>query len=122
MLPVGGEDLNKIQGDIALTVAGPSESPVLLLGDKEPRPPHEGEVIYKDDISAICRRWIWREADRTKLTPGTKNCILVIEGLPPISYKEVETATKELAESVQKFCGGKIVYDVLNVNSPTIEI
>lgn len=122
MLPVGGEDLDKIRGDIVLTLAGSSESPVLLLGDKEPRPPHQGEVIYKDEISAICRRWNWREADRTKLTGETKNCILVIEGLPPVAKEEIKSAAEELVGLVQKFCGGEIISRVLNRNDPEVEI
>ena len=53
MVPVGGEDIDKIEGDVVLTFAEPNEPTVLLLGDKEPRPPHAGEVIYKDNVSAI---------------------------------------------------------------------
>jgi len=121
MLPAGGEDLDKTKGDILLTFAGANEVPVLLLGEKEPRPPHEGEVIYKDEISAICRRWNWREADRTKLTEETKNCILVIEGLPPITKEEVENAAKELSELVQKSCGGNVTYVLLDENKSEIE-
>src|SRR3989338_2135618 len=114
MVPVGGEDADKIQGDVILTFAEPNEPAVLLLGDKEPRPPHAGEVIYKDDISAICRRWNWREADRTKFTEETKNCFLVIEGLMPVAKQGIEDATKELKELVQKFCGGSITYQILD--------
>lgn len=114
MVPVGGEDIDKIQGDVVLTFAEPNEPAVLLLGDKEPRPPHAGEVIYKDNISAICRRWNWREADRTKFTEETKNCFLVIEGLLPVTKEEIEEATKELKELVQKFCGGNITYQIVD--------
>lgn len=122
MLPVGGEDLDKIQGDILLTFAGSSEIPVLLLGDKEPRAPNEGEVIYKDDNSAICRRWNWREAERTKLTEETKNCILVIEGLLPVTKEEIENATKELQHLLQKYCGGNITYGILDKNRHEAEL
>ncbi|MBI2658552.1 hypothetical protein HYX05_00420 [Candidatus Woesearchaeota archaeon] len=114
MLPVGGEDIDKMRGDVILTFAGTNEVPVLLLGDKEPRPPHAGEVIYKDAISTICRRWNWREADRTKLTGETKNCVLVIEGLPPVTREEIENATKELKELIQEFCSGNVVYSILD--------
>ena len=113
MLPLGGEDIDKIEGDITLTCEEKNEKPVLLLVDKESRPPHKGEVIYKDSVSAICRRWNWREADRTKLTPETKNCILVIEGLTPITKEEVETATKELKNLVQKLCGGNVTHALM---------
>src|SRR3989344_6528905 len=114
MVPVGGEDIDELQGDVILTFAEPNEPVVLLLGDKEPRPPHAGEVIYKDNISAICRRWNWREADRTKLTEETKNCFLVIEGLLPVTKQGIEDATKELQDLVQKFCGGDITYQILD--------
>lgn len=122
MLPAGGEDLDKMKGGILLTFAGPDEPPVLLLGEKEPRPPHEGEVIYKDELSTICRRWNWREADRTKLTEETKNCILVIEGLPPATREEVENATKELSELIQKFCGGNVTYTLLDESRQETEL
>ena len=121
MLPLGGEDLDKVQGDIKLTIAGANESAVLLLGDKDARHPHEGEVIYKDDISAICRRFNWREADRTKLTKETKNVILVAEGLLPTTKEDIEKITNELKQFVQKYCGGKIQLFILNKANPQVE-
>ncbi|VVB98048.1 B3/4 domain protein [uncultured archaeon] len=121
MLPLGGEDLDRMQGDVVLGFAGPSEAPALLLGDKEPHPPRNGEVIYKDGISTICRRWNWREADRTKLTENTRNAILVLEGLPPVTKAEIETATRELDELVRKYCGGSTVCAVLDEEKMEIE-
>lgn len=121
MVPVGGEDNDKIEGDITLTFAGSDEAPVLLLGDKDARPPHAGEVIYKDSVSAICRRWNWREADRTKLTEETKNCILVMEGLLPVAKKEIEIAANELKGFIQKFCGGNISVYILEKSKSEIE-
>src|SRR5262245_40940907 len=71
VVPAGGEDLDAIVGDVRLTLAGTDEPPVRLLGEAEERPPRPGEVIYTDDVGAICRRWNWKEADRTKLTERT---------------------------------------------------
>jgi len=122
MLPAGGEDLDKIKGDIVLAFAGPDEEPILLLGDKEPRPPHPGEVIYKDGISTICRRWNWREAERAKLTEGTKNCILVLEGLVPVTKEEIEAAAAELKELVEKHCGGRVEHMLLDGNKNETEL
>ncbi len=120
LLPVGGEDTSKISGDLILSFAGPDEPKVLLLGDMDARSPHPGEVIYKDDISAVCRRWNWREADRTKLTSDTKNCILVIEGLPPVTRKEVENAVLDLKNLVNRYCGGNVSYFILDENKSEI--
>ncbi len=119
LLPAGGEDLKKVKGNIYLTFAKNNEPAVLLLGEKEPRQPQEGEVIYKDDISSICRRWNWREADRTKLTEETKNCILVVEGIS--SREEVKKATNELKILVEKHCKGKLILNILDKNNREIE-
>lgn len=96
MLPVGGEDLDACKGDIKLCFAGENEPPVKLLGDEKEESPIKGEVIYKDSVSAICRRWNWREADRTKLTDTTKNCILVIESLLPDGKDIIQKALREI--------------------------
>lgn len=122
MVPVGGEDLDTTHGDIVLAIASDHESPALLLGDKEPRTPHVGEVMYKDDVSAICRRWNWREADRTKLTESTKNAILVIEALPPVNREVLTSATRELNSLVREFCGATAMEYILDAEHPTIEL
>jgi DNA/RNA-binding domain of Phe-tRNA-synthetase-like protein len=117
-LPVGGENLDALHGDILLTIASDHEAPVTLLGEKEARPPYPGEVIYKDDVGAICRRWNWKEAERSKLTESTKNLFLVIETLPPVPQAVLQQATTELATLVQTYCGGKVKSVFLYSASP----
>ena len=120
LLPAGGEDLDAIEGDIVLTRASAAEPPVKLLGESEERAPKPGEVIYKDDRSAICRRWNWKEADRTKLTEGTRNAILVLEGVPPISPEELEAAARELESLVLRHCGGDARVMILDRQRPEV--
>lgn len=121
-MPVGGEDVDRIIGDLSLTFATDNEKPVQLLGDHEPDAPAEGEVFYKDDDSAVCRRWNWREADRTKLTEETKNAILVIEGISPLTDSDVEKAVAELKELVSKYCGGTVETYIIDQNNREIEL
>jgi DNA/RNA-binding domain of Phe-tRNA-synthetase-like protein len=116
IVPAGGEDLDKMVGDLKLTIATDKEAPVKLLGEPEERPPYPNEVIYKDEVGTICRRWNWKEADRTKLTESTKNAVLVIEGIPPVNQPVVEAAIKQLATMVQKYCGGNITAHILNIS------
>jgi DNA/RNA-binding domain of Phe-tRNA-synthetase-like protein len=122
LVPVGGEDLDTLQGDVLLTLAGENELPVTLLGEKEARPPYPGEVIYKDNLGAICRRWNWKEADRSKLTESTKNLFLVIETLPPVGQEVLEQATNDLAGLVQTYCGGKVTSVFLNNTSSETQL
>jgi DNA/RNA-binding domain of Phe-tRNA-synthetase-like protein len=118
MIPAGGEDLDAVRGDISLAVAGADEPPVRLLGDAEARSPHPGEVIYRDDVSAICRRLNWREADRTKLTAATRDAVLVLEALPPITGTELRAAGEDLAGLIGEFCGGEIRFEILDALHP----
>lgn len=118
LVPVGGEDLGRVQGDVLLTVATGQEAPVHLLGEPEARPPKPGEVIYKDDLGTLCRRWNWKEAERTKLTAETRNAFLVIEGLPPVGRGLVERAAEELGRLVREHCGGQVTVSLIDRDHP----
>ena len=122
ILPVGGEDLDKIVGDVLLTWASNDEPAVFLLGEKEARAPRAGEIIYKDEVGAICRRWNWKEADRTKLTQETQNAFLVSEALPPVPRDTVETAIRELADLVKQHCGGTVSTAFLDKDNREIKL
>ncbi len=118
LVPVGGEDLDRVQGDVLLTVATDQEAPVHLLGEPEARPPKPGEVIYKDDLGTLCRRWNWKEAERTKLTAETRNAFLVIEGLPPVGRDLVGRAAEELGRLVREHCGGQVTVSLIDRDHP----
>ena len=122
LVPAGGEDLDRIEGDIRLTIAAADEPAIFLLGEIEARAPKPGEVIYRDDAGAICRRWNWKEADRTKLTAATRNAVLVIEGLPPVGRDLVARAAEELAALIRTHCGGRIATALLDRGSPQVPL
>ena len=121
MVPAGGDDIDHVDGDIILTIADGSES-FRPLGSEESESPKEGEVIYKDDKEVLCRRWNWRECDKSKMTEDTKDITLVIEGLPPVTKEEIETITKELSELIQKYCEGELKTFILDKNVSEIEL
>lgn len=112
VLPVGGENSDAIQGDLQLAIADGSEEFIVLNGS-ESESPESNEVVYKDDQGIICRRWNWREADRTKLTKEITNAVIVIDTVPPIERATVESAAQELAELIHKYCGGEVRTEIL---------
>jgi len=120
MLPAGGDDLDKINGDICLTIAQGSEQ-FTMLGGKESETVEAGEVIYRDDKEVLCRRWNWRECDKSKMAETTKNVCIVLEGLSNTSEKELKIALEELQQDVQKVCGGKSEMYVLNKENSFVE-
>jgi lysyl-tRNA synthetase class 2 len=84
------------------------------LNSEETTHPHEGEVVYADDKEVLCRRWNWRESDKSKMTEEIKHAVLVVEGLPPASKEEVETAAQELKGLIERHCGGEASVHLLN--------
>jgi DNA/RNA-binding domain of Phe-tRNA-synthetase-like protein len=118
LVPAGGEDLDRIQGDVELTFAGEEEAPVRMLGEAEEHAPKPGEVIYKDRTGAICRRWNWKEAERTKFSEDSTNGFLVIEGLPPVDKVVVEKAIDNLSALVDRYCGGKVASAIIDISNP----
>jgi len=121
-VPVGGEDLGAVAGDVALRFAGDAEPAVRLLGEPEPRPPKPGEVIYADDVGALCRRWNWKEADRTRLTEATTDAFLVVEALPPVGRAELDAALADLAALVREHCGATVRTAVLEPGSASVDL
>lgn len=119
IVPVGGEDLAKVVGDITLKRATGTE-PFIRLGGTGNEPPEPGEVIYADAVGALCRRWNWREADRTKLTAETTTAVLVIETIPPMTLAMLQQATDELAALVQQWCQANTQTHILSKLDQTV--
>ena len=113
VVPAGGEDLDKCEGAIYLTYANGNEEFVELCGEDND-PPNQDEIVYKDDRGVICRKFNWKEADRTKLDITTKNAVLVFECIKPVTKKEIENALEETRKLVLKYCGGKVETYILN--------
>jgi lysyl-tRNA synthetase class 2 len=116
MIPAGGDDIDKVEGDIMLALAQGNE-PFIELNSREVKFPKPGEVVYKDNKEVLCRRWNWRECDKTKMTEETQNAALVVEGLPPFTKGDMKQIIEELAALIQKYCGGAARYFILNNNN-----
>ncbi len=120
-IPLGGDDIDKVDGNILLKFAEGNEI-FRALNSEEIKNPKQGEVVYIDDKEVLCRRWNWRECNKTKMTEETRNVMLVAEGLQPFTREDIEQITNELAMVIQKFCGGKTTTYILNKTNSGVEI
>ncbi|NIM90470.1 MAG: hypothetical protein GTO17_05925 [Candidatus Aminicenantes bacterium] len=121
LVPVGGDDTAKVEGDIRLTFARGDES-FTPLNSEETETPREGEVVYADSKEVLCRRWNWRECDKTKMTEDTEEVLLVVEGLPPVTKEEVQKIIEELSTLISEYCSGKTRTFILDVAGREAEI
>lgn len=122
VLPIGGYDLEKIEGMITLKVSKGGEN-FLPLGSSEFEETKEGEVIYADDKKVLTRKWNYRDCENAKITEEGKNIVLVIDAASKDIPKEsVEKTLKDLSEMVGKFCGGEILTKIITKNDSEWEI
>ena len=121
MIPVGGDDLAKVDGDIRLKFARGDEI-FIPLNSQEEQSAKPGEVVYVDEREVLCRRWNWRECDKTKMTEATKDVVLVSEGLPPFTQGEIQEIVEDLSGLVKNYCGGETETAILNQTRRELEI
>ncbi|MGW3649106.1 B3/B4 domain-containing protein [Streptomyces sp. NPDC000878] len=108
LIPVGGEDLDRIQGGMRLVRATGTEDFVTVAGGEEVvEHPDAGEVVWCDEAGVTCRRWNWRQGPRTRLTEETTSAIFLLECMaPPMTVAEANAVGAELAELLEKFSPG----------------
>ena len=102
VVPLGGEDADRLQGALRLTVATGGE-PFDPRGDgSELDQAATGEVVWRDDVGVTCRRWNWRQGRRTQLTEETARAFFVFDRLDGLSLEELHEAAGELADLLRE--------------------
>ncbi|MFF8409270.1 B3/B4 domain-containing protein [Streptomyces omiyaensis] len=107
LIPVGGEDLHRIQGGMRLVRATGEEDFVTVSGGEESvEHPEPGEIVWCDERGVTCRRWNWRQGPRTRIDDDTTDALFLLESLAPMSPAELLAAGRELAEALLKVSPG----------------
>lgn len=109
---VGGLHLGKAKGgEVFFPLGAETDAPAL-----------PEEIIYYDEEGAVCRCLNWREAQRTMLTEGTKDAVLVIEAINEEQAARAQAAMKELQSLVEEYFGVKGYITHLTAENPRLEI
>ena len=119
LVPTGGHALDDVTQDISLRHATGKEE-FIALGSDQIEHPIPGEIIFAEGNTVLTRRWSWRQANHTLTLPTTRSVEFNIDGLPPVPEDEVEKMCKELIGLITKFCGGKIRYEILSRDNPSM--
>jgi DNA/RNA-binding domain of Phe-tRNA-synthetase-like protein len=119
LLPAGGHAIDLLNGDIELRFATGDED-FVAFGSDELEHPLPGEVVFVEGKTVLTRRWTWRQGNHTLTLPETTAIEFNVDGLPPVTRAEVEEASAEVAELIQRFCGGTCRVDYLSAENPRI--
>ncbi len=122
MAPCGGDDLQSIlPGDICLGFAQGDETFAPLFKPAAFDNPIPGEVIYytPQTKKVMCRRWTWRNADFSKITPETNAVAINIDIMtPPFNEADLDSALAEMAQLLEQYCGARTTCHKLTADTP----
>jgi DNA/RNA-binding domain of Phe-tRNA-synthetase-like protein len=124
LAPAGGHAIDVLTQDIALRPATGQEifMPFGEEPDKAPEHPNPGEIIFVEGNTVLTRRWVWRQSNHTLTLPTTTAIELNIDGLPPVSAAAVEQICLEAMELIQRFCGGRLWFELITPQNPRIRL
>jgi len=102
VLPVGGEDLDKVVSDPTLRFArGDEPFDTVRSGEPVVDSPAPGEVVWLDRKGVTCRGWNWRQGMRTRLTEATRHAYFVLDRLEPHGLTDLSAAGEELVQLIR---------------------
>jgi DNA/RNA-binding domain of Phe-tRNA-synthetase-like protein len=103
VLPVGGEDRDRVESDVVLKEAAGTEPFIARINHEEVTTyPEPGEIIWADRAGVTCRAWNWRQGHRTMLTEATRNAYFVFDRLAPLPMADLRRAEAELTRILRE--------------------
>ncbi len=102
-LPIGGEDADAYAGTPRLVVAqGDEIFDTAQNGEPKIEMIDPGEVIWRDDHGATCRRWNWRQGVRTRITDDSTAMWFILERLEPMPIPALLQAGDDLIAGLKR--------------------
>ena len=102
-LPIGGEDADAYAGTPRLVVAQGGETfDTAQNGEAKTEMIDPGEIIWRDDHGATCRRWNWRQGIRTRITDESADMWFILERLDPMPIATLLEAGDDLIDGLKR--------------------
>ncbi len=120
LVPMGGHDLDTVEGNIHLRFAGGGE-PFTSMGGTETATVPKGELVYCDDREVLTRNWVWRQCEKDKATEKTKNIFIPIDVLAEVGKERTDEIILELSQLIPGYLGGTLFSAVLTREKPFAE-
>ena len=121
LVPMGGHDLDTLQGDLSLQFAEGGE-PFTPMGGGETVLVPKGELVYRDEQEVLTRNWVWRQCEKDKATEKTTSIFIPIDVLGEIGPVVAEEIIRELTRAIPVFLGGAVFSTLLNRDRRLVDI
>jgi DNA/RNA-binding domain of Phe-tRNA-synthetase-like protein len=87
-VPLRGEDLTRATGD--------EQFDTVAAGGSVLERPGPGEVVWCDDAGVTCRRWNWRQGQRTQQRDDTTAALFILDALAPMTDEDLHATADDL--------------------------
>jgi len=106
-LPMAAYDLAYVSTPIELRFARNGDKH-RGIGQAESESVPTGELVYADQRIVICRSFNYRDADDTKVTTGTKDLVVFVDGSDAVTTEELGDALRAVTARIVEFNGGSL--------------
>jgi DNA/RNA-binding domain of Phe-tRNA-synthetase-like protein len=120
VVPVGGFDLDNVDGDFVLRPTRAGE-PFLGLDSAEPMPVEADEVAYADNSAIHTRHFVWRQAKTSLIDADTQRVVLVAEVLPTLDARIVDLVAVDFTNGLKHFAVDPVVR-IIDAATPTLAL
>lgn len=121
LVPMGAHDLESATGDIAVRFSRQGDR-FTPFGEQVEEQLEAGELIYSVGEEVKTRRWIWRQSERGKVTPESRNIFFPIDGFKDRNLAAVLGARDELASVLQAVFGCQVQVGMVDSDKREFEI
>ncbi|MFH1179571.1 MAG: phenylalanine--tRNA ligase beta subunit-related protein [Candidatus Bathyarchaeota archaeon] len=105
-VPIASFDSDLLEGELLMREAEAGEEFLGIAMDK-PITLSGGEAVIEDERRLVAI-YPYRDADHSKVTPKTKNVLMLMCGAPGISLEKLNSSAVEAKKILPLFCGGTV--------------
>jgi DNA/RNA-binding domain of Phe-tRNA-synthetase-like protein len=120
-IPMGGHDLDTLEGDIRLGYTAGNE-PFQAMFSDEVEQVASGEVAYLDGAEVLTRHWVWRQSHKDRMRPESRNVFVPVDGLREAGEGVVRAALQEAERGLATIFGAGTRSGLLTAASPVMEL
>ena len=121
LVPMGGHAIAPLEGDIFLGLADGTEA-FHPMDSEEAEIVGKGEVVYKDAVEVLTRRWVWRQCEKDKVTEETRLVFVPIDVMAGLPGDLPEKVMADMEDRLRQNGNGRIIHrDVLTREKQSTE-
>lgn len=107
VLPFGAYDIEQLDGELSLKVCHGPE-PFTPLGGSEQEQTEVGEIVYADNSDVLTRHFLWRQAEKGKITAESARCLFLCELLASMGGESVQSAKTLIQDKFSSLLGATV--------------